>query len=304
MGLFDWLGGGPVHPVPTKTFVAVPMQFWQSAGDAVRTWALRFVFTVRPDRLEDVAFVHGAAVRVSRAMRENSPAGRRLKRHFGKGASRSDSNCMAVPVEIAGTADIWVRLSVVPWGDLPSRAGDDDFSLPILWCRFGDRPRTMRVVERPADTVDGRARQRIERLRRRGARPVLAALVQANYQLFDPNGQDDLPCLVVFSPDESVTMDDLHEVAARMSDVKGETQPEPDLQVLSDIVTHETAVMYRRQPVPMSFTDGRVVYASDLWITRAFLPDGHLTDRELWCLAEPTDRGGLELLPQDEDQCE
>jgi hypothetical protein len=132
------------------------------------------------------------------------------------------------------------------------------------------------------------------------ATPVLACLVQANYQLFDRDGADGLPCMVVFSHDDSVTAEDLYEIADRLSEVKGAEQTDPDLAAMSAMVTNETAVMYRRRRVPMRFSDGRVIFAAHLWVTRAFLADGYLSSREYICLAEPTDRGGLELLPQDD----
>lgn len=301
MGLFSWPFGRAKHPVTEKPFMAIPITFWETEGQMGRAWAMRFIFTTLPDRLQDVAFIHAAAIDLLHTLKDaKTAAARRVRRHIDSSAWYADSTCLEAPVEVVGSSGLWIRVSKLPRQDIPASVGSgDDWTGPLL-VRFAARPRDLRVVERPAETTVGRARQRIERLRRRGASPVLAALVQANYGLFDPNGADNLPCMVVFSHDDSVTVDELDAIAERFGVVKGQPQSDPDLAAISEMVTNETAVMYRRRRVPMRFTDGRLVYAADLWITREFLPDGYVSARELWCLAEPTDRGGLELFPQDE----
>lgn len=301
MGLFHWPFGGAPHPVHTKPFMAVPLAFSETEGQFGRAWAMQFAFTTLPDRLQDVALVHTAALDALQAYRQPSTAAeRRVKRFFGSGGWYADNTCIELPVEVVGSRGLWLRWSKLPRQDVPSIVAEgDEWSGPLL-IRFGARPRDVRVVERPAETAAKRAEQRIERLRQRGATPVIACLVQANHLLFQPDGPDELPCMVVFSHDDSVTTDELHEIAGQLMSVKGEEQSDPDLGLMSEMVTNETAVMYRRRRIPMQFTDDRVVYAADLWISRSFLPERYLADRELMCLAEPTDRGGLELLPQSE----
>jgi hypothetical protein len=297
MGMFDWLFGGPTHPVPGKPFAAIPYARWEATGPEGKAWLVRFAFTVRPERLEDFGLVSSAVVDLCAAVEAGAtPVARRVRKYLESTPRYSDTDCLEVPAEIVGTTGIWVRASKLPWADVPVDMRERWPGAILL--RFGKRPRDVHTVERVAGSPAKRADQRIARLRRRGALPVLAVLVQANAALFEPDGQDELPCMVVFSHDDSVTAGELSEIARLIFSVKGEPQSDPDLQALSDLVTNEQAAMYRRRPIPMRFTDGRVVFAADLWVTRAFLPDGYLNQRELICLAEPTDRGGLELLPQ------
>src|SRR5262245_1702632 len=285
MGLFDWLVGRASHPVPAKPFAAVPYMKWEAEGPFGKAWFVRFAFTTQPDRLEDFAFVHQALLALNDATENpKTSAGRRVRQYLNSTPRYSDSDCLEAPAEIVGTTGVWLRASKLPWRDVPADRREGERWLSPTLFRFDACRRDVRTADRVADTPAARAEQRIARLRRRTAFPVVAALVQANYELFQPGGEDELPCMVVFSHGDSVTADELHEIANRFSAVKGEIQSDPDLQAMSDMVTNETAVMYRRRRVPMRFTDGRVAYAADLWITRAFLPDGYLADRELMCL--------------------
>jgi hypothetical protein len=225
---------------------------------------------------------------------------RRIRRFFNSGGWYADNTCVALPSETVGSTGLWMRWSKIPRQDVPSSMALGTAWAGPLLVRFGKRPRDIRIVDRLEKTVTARAEQRIARLRERGASPVLACLVQANSQLFDEKGPDNLPCMVVFSHDKVVTTDELHVIAEMIMSVKGKSQQDADLALMSDMVTNETAVMYRRRRIPARFTDDRVIYAADLWITRSFIAEGYLAEREYWCLAEPTDRGGIELLPQGE----
>ena len=54
---------------------------------------------------------------------------------------------------------------------------------------------------------------------------------------------------------------------------------------------------YRRQQLPPGQTDGYPVYVVDLDVFPGYLEDGYVSGAPLPCLAEPGERGGIELIP-------
>lgn len=54
---------------------------------------------------------------------------------------------------------------------------------------------------------------------------------------------------------------------------------------------------YRRRALPPSQTDGYTVYVVDLDVFPGYLEDGYVSGVPLPCLAEPGERGGIELIP-------
>ncbi len=129
--------------------------------------------------------------------------------------------------------------------------------------------------------------------------PVIAHLVQANQALFAPGPYPALPCLVLFSFQPEVAEDDEYMafLAHKLFGYKNTDPSDETAQALAELTTNERAVLYRRRKLPYSFTDGSTVYCADLWIKRAYIPNGHLQDNRLMCLAEPGEAGGLELVP-------
>jgi hypothetical protein len=127
--------------------------------------------------------------------------------------------------------------------------------------------------------------------------PVWSVLVQANDLLFQPGGYP-LPCQVIFSF-ESVGshLEYMQRLAGDVFDLKGTQQTDPNLRLVAKLVTDERSVKYRRSKLPVSFTGGPTVYCADLVVVRKCLLNGFLTERELFCIAEPGENGALELLP-------
>jgi hypothetical protein len=174
-----------------------------------------------------------------------------------------------------------------------------DYDQGLIPCRAEPGENGRIVAQRyRADAVRRRHLSRLEVLSGRGRR-VTAVLVQANMQLFQP-GTNDLPCLVLISFDAGPQ--DVQRLAGRLYDAK-RAVPSNDMEryvsrILSD--SDAGAQYHRRRRLPDEFTGGLPpIYAADLWIHRPFLRQGYLTPEDRWfpCIAEPGDRGGIELLP-------
>src|SRR5829696_2833047 len=161
MGMFDWLFGGPTHPVPDKTFAAVPYMNWEAGGPEGKAWFVRFAFTVRPDRLEDFGLVSSAMVAVCTAVDGGTtPAARRVRRYLESAPRYADSECLEVPAEIVGATGIWLRASKLPWADVPVDMRERPGWLGPTLLRFGKRPRDVHTAERVAGSPTRRAEQR------------------------------------------------------------------------------------------------------------------------------------------------
>lgn len=204
-----------------------------------------------------------------------------------------------LPEPFAQGEEVWLFDASLAVDDLPEDTRER-WGLPEdLFCstmRLDRRTGRLTFDRKPADSVLGRQRQRVRAAERNGGVPVSAVLVQANPSLFHP-GDDDQPGTVVYSPDPTVAVDLLRELADRIAGSKGQTQTDPDLAVLSEYVTNETACPYRRRRVAGHLAGGEEVYIADLHVYRGLLPGGVLRGRDiLLCVAEPGPRGGaLEL---------
>ena len=153
--------------------------------------------------------------------------------------------------------------------------------------------------------ADAVATERLSMLYRQGGQPVIAARVQANFDLYGPGTQGN-PGLVVVSFDPQATLPLLEHAAEAAYVLKGT----PDEQVPAALMPTARAVManeegwcyHRRCRMAPELTQGRAMYLADLWFHRAFLADNYLSDRQprlLACLAQPGDRGGIELIPHE-----
>lgn len=129
--------------------------------------------------------------------------------------------------------------------------------------------------------------------------PVTAYLVQANEALFRTGAESPLPALVLFSfePDVDSDRDYMRTLARTVYRLKNSVQPDPDGRYVAHLTTDERPVTDRRRLLPLSFTDGSVIYCADIWLRRSDLRGGCLASNQLSCLAEPGENGGIELVP-------
>jgi len=166
-----------------------------------------------------------------------------------------------------------------------------------------DRAEILRSLGRPAEAetalrqLDAFFHQQLAQLRAKGAVEVTAVLVMANVSLFDPGSSQDSPCrvLITFDPILARDTDRLQELASWLFSFKNSEQSDPKMRYLAELTTVEKANVNLRIKLPLSVTDGAVVYVTDLWVYRGFWPVLH--ERLLPCLAEPGDTGQQLLLP-------
>lgn len=286
MGWWEALFGPRIDPdsVPAGPVAAFPGALADfPAGPVVRFW-----YSAHPARADDLAAVHRAMIRGLRDV----PFRRRWT---GAEYHRRGGFTLRVPDRLSGPVPVWMRDVPVPAGQFPADLIERLLPTP-MWLHF-DSPRKVRLDPVPAPTPGGRARQRIARVRARGGVPVRAALPQANAALFAP-GPDDLPCLVVFGFDERVGDDELRAVARKVSALKNTTPADPELARVAGLTTDETFVYYGRDRLPRAVAGRRELFAGHLDVHRPFLRRRFLDGSEaLDCLAEPGERGMLELLP-------
>lgn len=131
-----------------------------------------------------------------------------------------------------------------------------------------------------------------------GGVPVNAFLVQANSALFKPQNAP-LPCLVLlcFQPEVSSDIAYMRHLARRVYALKNTRQPDLDGRFVAGVTTNERAVPNRRRSLPLSFTDGSIVYCADLWVRPSYLKGACLQGDILPCIAEPGASGGIEIVP-------
>lgn len=134
--------------------------------------------------------------------------------------------------------------------------------------------------------------------------PVWVTLIQANEALFRKGAKGQvLPCLVVLAFDPRLEQNEewIFTLARRITALQRFPTPAPpDLAAVTSIVkaNENRAEFHRRQRLPPSFTGvASPVYAADLFIKRADLPAGMLTQARLPCIAQPGESGMIELLP-------
>ena len=127
--------------------------------------------------------------------------------------------------------------------------------------------------------------------------PVSGVILLADGGLFEP-GPINRPSLVLISFDSfGSDIVYLSGLVFRMIELSRRHQSDEDLRYIAGLVTDESRIKNRRRKLPVSFTGGPIVYCADLYVVRACLPQGFITQNDLPCIGLPGDQGGLELLP-------
>jgi hypothetical protein len=196
---------------------------------------------------------------------------------------------------------------VVPGKVLDAGYRWEDINAGILRLEFDGTQVTL-LGAVPAENV---MRRRLQLLRENGARRVNAWLVHANNGLFVP-GEIGGPALVVFSFDRSTPRPLLEEIADFLHERDLYTEDPEILAAFAEVSAGEKhATYHHRFRIPRGLANEHDVFASDLWIHRPYLRKGQFfeddddeeepDDRILPCLAEPGEKGGIEMLPWDEE---
>ena len=87
------------------------------------------------------------------------------------------------------------------------------------------------------------------------------------------------------------------DLASQVFELKNTRPNDRDLEFVAGLTTDERFIYYRRDRLPRSFSS-KEVFVAHLFVHRLFIPDGYFHDNRLMtCLAEPGDKGVLELLP-------
>ena len=128
--------------------------------------------------------------------------------------------------------------------------------------------------------------------------PMNAFLVQANAALLKAQHQI-FPCLVLisFQPEVSGEIEYMQALARRVYSFKNTHPDDADSRFVADLTTNERAVTGRRRQLPLSFTDGSVIYCIDLMVRPAYLQGSRLQSDILPCIAESGPDGEVELIP-------
>jgi hypothetical protein len=128
--------------------------------------------------------------------------------------------------------------------------------------------------------------------------PVTGYIVWAHEGLYK-EGVDALPCRVLFSTDNMLEsdVDYMRHLARNVFALSDKGHDDNEMRQVARLSTDTHYVRYRRQRLPLTLTDGSPVYCADLWVPRAYLPEGYLMTDMLPCLAEPGPVGGMELVP-------
>ena len=195
--------------------------------------------------------------------------------------------------------DLWGSAVTFDLRVLGPGYNENDHNGSLVWLGFqGQRPV---IVGQVGEEVV--ARQRLASLYQQGGRPVVAARVQANRNLFDP-AEGGQPGLVVHSFDPSVQPAELEQLALTIYDLKMADEEElpPELRgTRNAILANEDCWFYhRRYQVAPEMTAGRQVWLADLYFHRPYLAGGYLSEnypRLLPVLAKADQPGGVELIP-------
>lgn len=284
-------------PVPAGWCYARLLDYIVNTDPDYPDFRIRVLYVADPARQRDPRWVGEAFRDLVLASKDPDSPHHRLARAFID--LKMPAGPRKVPRRFVPAVDVWSREAWVRVADMPadfrkSMAVPEDLFLSRV-VLTADR---LRPAEPHADTPTARRRQRVEQAFAAGGVPVTAVLVQANVRMFEP-GDEDWPGAVVCTPDPTVGDDLLERVSRLIKSIKDEPQTDPDLARLSEQVTNEVFVPYRRTRVPGRFTDGEEVYLADLDLYRTCLRGGVVggLDR-LACVAEPGEYGVLELLPE------
>ena len=142
-----------------------------------------------------------------------------------------------------------------------------------------------------------REQKRNERLKRNGV-PVIAAVVQVDDSVYNPEGKWPAPpgqFIITFDPAVKEPRVFLPVLALRMMNLKGKEPTDLDEQFVAKLVTDERYYHGRRVRLPDSFTGGPEVFVVYLSVFRYALPGRHLQEPWLECIATPGDKGDIEM---------
>jgi hypothetical protein len=188
-----------------------------------------------------------------------------------------------------GTAGFGTAITIGWWNELPY------LCLALLGAAagFGGRAAFLYRGYRAQSRRDARLRALVQ-----NGTVVDAYLIQACSALFRPQDEA-LPSLVLFTfqPEVAAEPEYLRHLARRVFSLKSTRQPDVDGRFVAGLTTEERGVPGRRRQLPLSFTDGSVIYCADLWVQPAHLKGGCLEGNVLHCIAEPGATGGVELVP-------
>jgi hypothetical protein len=267
----------------------------------------RVLLTFDPAYRDDPVFllwVRGEIARLSR-MEPGTPEERAVVEAVSQGFLEGEARWRDMPARLTRhvrvhLVDIRLDEALAPSGVLLGDSG------PLLLPCQAD-PRCRGMAELVRFTVEDMERLEdlpAQRLAERGGKKVMVVRVQANAALYAPGPEPSLPALVLlcFDKETEQGLAELEELASRLFELKTQSPRDAgEKEAREAIVNNEDqAVLYRRVRLPSRFTDGRVVYAADLWIRRRCLPKGFIKDeRRLACIAEPGDEGAIEMLPRE-----
>jgi len=127
----------------------------------------------------------------------------------------------------------------------------------------------------------------------KSAVPVMAYPIMVNSVLRRP-GTKPSAGLVIMSFDE-LSQSEILDLVSR---IEHEDVPsEEHRRFLSQLLNDESYQPNRRRMLPASITSGKIIYACDLWIPPLLLKNNCLELHHLPCLAEPGDKGRINVLP-------
>jgi hypothetical protein len=156
------------------------------------------------------------------------------------------------------------------------------------------------LAQRDLQQVDAIMRQRVREVSQRG-RQVRVAVIQAFIDLYSARSEENASAIVVLTFDPALQNDwpRLHDLATRIGKLKKTHPSDPQEAAIARVLDSEVSQLYRRLPLPSSWTGGVPVYIADLYVHRPFLLNHtHLEfEQPLACIAEEGASGRIELLP-------
>lgn len=139
--------------------------------------------------------------------------------------------------------------------------------------------------------------RKCRRLKQSGV-PVIAAVVQVDDSVYDPEGKWPAPpgqFIITFDPAVKEPRVFLPVLALKMMNLKGKEPADPDVQFVAKLVTDERYYHNRRVKLPTVFTGGPEVFVVYLSVHRGCLPGRHLQEPWVDCTATPGEQGEIEM---------